>query len=341
MSNKPLISVVVPVYNVAPYLAQCLDSLIHQTYSNLQIILVNDGSTDDSLSICERYATNDKRIIVINRPNGGLSAARNTGLAYATGDYISFVDSDDWLELDTYARCLTLFCLYPTIGMVKFGLYYDAPEEQSVLLRQERHFPAGEYFRIYAATLEMAVVWNALSRRELIGTLRFKEGALHEDEYYTLELLCRQPSVEVYQLESPLYHYRIGREGAITSKVTEKHMRDLVRGFDEVYQVASELNNDTSGLCLLRMLVIYRSKYSMVSYHYPELAPIFEGVLSKYHLDILPKPQSLGVEWYTRVDYYNYKAFARLPQLDYYVQRGIDIFYRLLLEPIFGKRKRF
>jgi|SRR6218665_360734 len=108
MSNQPLISIVVPVYNVEKYLSQCIQSVINQTYNNLEIILVNDGSTDSSLSICKEYAQKDSRIIVIDQINQGLSGARNSGIAIAKGKYISFLDSDDWLELDTFEKTVHL-----------------------------------------------------------------------------------------------------------------------------------------------------------------------------------------------------------------------------------------
>lgn len=335
-----VISVIVPVYNVFPYLSQCLDSILHQTYANLEVIIVDDCSTDRSREICEQYAQRDNRIHLISHDvNSGLSAARNTGLEAATGEYLSFVDSDDWLELDAYEQCLELFDQYPTLGMIKFGFCYSDPDVQSHFLKPEKYLRNGEYFRSYASSLDMAVVWNALYRRAVVSDLRFKDGYLHEDEYYTLELLCRHPNIEIYQLERPLYHYRTGRLGAITEKTTEKHIQDLVRGFCEVYQVARMLGNDTQGLCLLRMLVIYRAKYSIISYHFPQFAPIIERVLPSIDLSCLPTPRELGMKRYTMMEYYGYKRFCYMPRIDYHLQRAIDIAYRILLEPILGRRE--
>ena len=98
MLNKPTVSVIIPVYNVEQYLSKCLDSVINQTFKNIEIICINDGSTDNSLKILNEYAMADKRIIVINQENSGVYAARNKGLQIANGKYISFVDSDDWIE---------------------------------------------------------------------------------------------------------------------------------------------------------------------------------------------------------------------------------------------------
>ena len=108
MEHNPLISVIVPVYNVAEYLSRCVDSILAQSYGNLQIILVNDGSSDDSGRICEEYAKKDTRIQVIHQKNGGLSSARNAGLDVSSGQYVGFVDSDDWIEPEMYEEMLAL-----------------------------------------------------------------------------------------------------------------------------------------------------------------------------------------------------------------------------------------
>ena len=101
----PKISVIIPVYNVSQYLHRCVDSVINQTYSDLEIILVDDGSPDDCPIICDEYSKKDARVKVIHKPNGGLSSARNAGLDIATGEYVGFVDSDDWIEEDTFGYC--------------------------------------------------------------------------------------------------------------------------------------------------------------------------------------------------------------------------------------------
>ena len=99
---NPLISVIIPIYNVEKYLARCVDSIVNQTYKNLEIILVDDGSPDRCPQMCDDYVEKDSRIKVVHKNNGGLSDARNTGIAVATGEYISFIDSDDWIDLETY-----------------------------------------------------------------------------------------------------------------------------------------------------------------------------------------------------------------------------------------------
>lgn len=115
-----IISIIVPIYNVEAYLERCIQSLIGQSYSNLEIILVDDGSTDDSLSICQMYAQQDSRIKIIHKENGGLASARNTGIKAATGEYIGFVDSDDWVDLDTY-QAMRILIQQHHPDVIRFG----------------------------------------------------------------------------------------------------------------------------------------------------------------------------------------------------------------------------
>ena len=117
--NKPLISIIIPVYNAEKYLKKCLDSVINQTYKNLEIILVDDGSTDKSPEICDKYAEKDSRIIVLHKENGGVSSSRNAGLDIFKGEYLSFVDSDDYVEPD-YIEYLYIF-LYIAVSRSSFG----------------------------------------------------------------------------------------------------------------------------------------------------------------------------------------------------------------------------
>ena len=121
-----LISIIVAIYNVDQYLEQCIDSIINQSYKNLEIILVNDGSTDNSKNICDYYSEIDKRIKVVHKKNGGVSSARNTGIDIATGDYIAFVDSDDYLELNMYETMINnLEQNQCDMGVCGYSIFYN------------------------------------------------------------------------------------------------------------------------------------------------------------------------------------------------------------------------
>lgn len=182
--TEPLISVIVPVYNVEKYLNRCVDSLIHQTYPKLEIILVDDGSTDSSGSICDALAKSDARIQVIHKENGGSSSARNEGLSKCRGNFVTFVDSDDWLELDTYQYALALMQKYHT----------DCVEFDSIMVRSEGPVPEREekisvfsgkgilqYFMTSSTKTGSYSVCRCLFPIGALQGLRFRPGKTNED----------------------------------------------------------------------------------------------------------------------------------------------------------------
>ncbi len=182
--NRPLLSVIVPVHNTAPWLARCLDSICSQSYQNLEILCINDGSTDNSAEILAEYAAKDARIKVFTQVNAGLSAARNTALEYASGEWVTGVDSDDYLYPGVYEKAMA--CCHSEVDMVFFGVQ-DVAEDGTPL-------PHNSYFDLpetgeYPMTPELAAklnvcFWSKLWRRSLIeeNKLRFPVGLVHEDE---------------------------------------------------------------------------------------------------------------------------------------------------------------
>lgn len=246
-TTNTLISVIVPVYNVETYLRQCIDSIIGQTYRDLEIILVNDGSTDGSGVICDEYASRDARIKVIHKANGGLSSARNAGLEVAVGDLISFVDSDDWVEITLYDSVINTFKGKPDLDIVRFNFYLARPGLEK---EEERTLPQVSYvdeelIKAYALSpnLGTAVAWCSVYRASLLRehNLKFVEGILHEDEPFTL-FLYSLPKIKLEFLHTPLYNYRLGRIGAITSKKTVRNLIDLSNSFQMVLRQISPLN---------------------------------------------------------------------------------------------------
>lgn len=249
MKILPLISVIVPVYNVEKYLNQCLDSIIAQTWRNLDIILVDDGSTDNSGAICDEYARTDTRIKVIHKENGGLSAARNTGLDIARGEFIGFVDSDDWIEPnmfeDLYAGFFKSDVSYDNVLFSNAMLYeYDDVTETETLARPHswiRNIPQ----TIYGSELGKAMlsessnhyVWSKLYRREAFHMVRFYEGRNDEDTFFTYELAkaIRNSGWVVVEITSVVYHYRI-RLGSICNDMDNPLIKDRIDTLDEIYE---------------------------------------------------------------------------------------------------------
>ncbi len=202
-----MISIIIPVYNVSKYLERCLNTVINQSYIDLEIILINDGSTDDSGKICDEYALKDKRIKVIHQKNKGLSGARNTGLKHATGDYVGFVDSDDWIELDMYETMFNIL-QKENVDIVECALN-KALDVESTLnrsgnLKIESRIDALK--RII--TNQNFSVWRRLYKKETISNISFVEGKNSEDVYYTLTVFKNIQKIAYYS--APLYNYFIG-----------------------------------------------------------------------------------------------------------------------------------
>ncbi len=190
---QELISIIIPVYNMEQYLNRCLESIVNQTYSNLEIILVDDGSKDSSGKICDEYAAEDSRIKVIHQENGGLSAARNRGLAIAKGELIGFVDADDWILEDMYMYLHRLMEEYHAdismCGLTRnpshFGM--DEPEHIEVLSGEK----LWRYFYRQDGQPSCYSVWNRLYRKSAVEGIAFLEGRTTEDVLYTFEAYRR------------------------------------------------------------------------------------------------------------------------------------------------------
>lgn len=214
------ISVIVPVYNVESYLPHCLNSILMQTYQNLEIILIDDGSEDKTGEICEEYSAKDNRIIVVHKENGGVSAARNAGLDIASGDYISFVDGDDWLEPNMYEVLHRNAVEYDTeisccgISQHRLDGSVNSLADNSVYLYTQQELIAG-FFSLPDIKETMYGPYNKIFKACLLENIRFdKRFAIGEDLLFVFE--CIEHARNVVVDNQPLYHY-IKREGSATT----------------------------------------------------------------------------------------------------------------------------
>ena len=202
-----LISVIVPIYGVEKYLNKCVESLVSQTHKDLEIILVDDGSKDNCPKMCDAWAEKDSRIKVVHKENGGLSDARNAGYPYAAGDYLSFIDSDDYIE-STFFEKLLAKMEESGADIVECGTRYVDEEGKELKVRPSQD---GEFDKITA--LKMLVkekglyqtVWNKLYKKEVIGGLLFEKGKYNEDEFWTYRVFDK--AEKVVSIEEPLYNY--------------------------------------------------------------------------------------------------------------------------------------
>ncbi len=192
MNNQVKISIVVPVYNVEKYLKRCLDSLVNQTLKDIEIICVNDGSKDNSLNILEEYAKKDNRIVILNQKNAGLSAARNTGMEIAKGEYIGFVDSDDWVDLDFFEK---LYIAAKNndcdIAVADFIREHPTKKKKRLNITKEEIFEKPEDKYLACKTYREGCVWNKIYRTEFLKRidLKFVVGMYYEDRDFTARSL--------------------------------------------------------------------------------------------------------------------------------------------------------
>ncbi len=232
MIRDPLISIIIPVYNVEPYLAEALDSVIHQTYEKLEILVIDDGSSDRSRDICDTYASMDPRISVIHQENRGLSAARNVGLDRMTGEVCAFLDSDD-AYVNTFIEKLLTAMLHEETDLVVCK-YTTHQTEMKLCLNNEQAMPlgsSGNYDRVHGlraladGTIDVSV-WNKLYRRELWQEIRYPEGCVYEDIDTTFRVfnICHI----IHVLDEPLYLHR-KRRGSITFAPSMKSILDRSR----------------------------------------------------------------------------------------------------------------
>lgn len=237
----PLVSVIIPVYNVEKYLAQCLNSIINQTYSNLEIMIINDGSSDNSSFIAEDFATKDTRIKVFHFSNSGVSVARNRGIKIAKGEYISFVDSDDWLHNEFYEKMVHLLIKYD-LDMVKCSaIETDNDKRRHLLLPEQSQVykilgsnDSSKNLKYYFEGVLWIVPWNGLYKSDLVKQNLFLEKLYFEDNYSAAMFLYASRTFMI--IDDTLYFYRINLSGISKSKtyrlldiafVTLKLIKDL------------------------------------------------------------------------------------------------------------------
>lgn len=240
MNKEPLISVIVPIYNVEKYLDRCVKSIVGQTFKNLEIILVDDGSPDNCPQICDEWAKKDSRIRVVHRKNGGLSCARNSGLAVATGDYITFIDSDDWIALDTYEYCINLLDKYEGADVVQFNLILA--KDELVNISQEKEIidiyqdkDILEYY-MESSTRKSGgfSVCRCLFDAPTAKRYRFREGKINEDIDYKYKVL--RDSHKVIVSNQIKYFYWQGDNSISSGKLKSRDFQ-LFEAADELYKL--------------------------------------------------------------------------------------------------------
>lgn len=234
MEQKNKISIIVPVYNVEEYVDECIKSIVSQTYENLEILIVDDGSRDESGEICDRWSERDSRVRVIHQENKGLSAARNTGIDAATGELIGFVDGDDVVFPNMYEELYKNMIRYRAqicCCGVKRGKSFELNNKNDMKTgeKESKYFREVQIFGPREALKELVLeeriqvhVWNKLYDRSVIKDLLFEQGKYHEDEFWSHQVLARAERIVV--LEEELYGYRWRENSVMTQSYSLKHL---------------------------------------------------------------------------------------------------------------------
>lgn len=229
--NKSNISIIVPVYNVEKYLERCIESILNQTFTGFELILVDDGSTDLSGDICDKYSKKDKRIKVIHKQNGGLSSARNAGLEIASGDYIAFIDSDDFVAKEY------IFLLYENLIENNADISicgYRIVREDDILVKDSATLTNNiSILNSHQSLLNLynekrsnfIVAWSKLFKKNLFDSIRFPYGKINEDSFVLYKLFLK--SIKITYNESKLYYYQVREDSIMHKKVSRKSFDDL------------------------------------------------------------------------------------------------------------------
>lgn len=222
---RKMISIIVPIYKVEPFLERCIDSILNQTYKDLQIILVDDGSPDGCGAICDEYRERDERICVVHKCNGGVSSARNAGLGLVKGEYIGFVDGDDYIHPQMYEILKrNLEETSSDISMCSFQ-YIENGQQTRALEENIRHVFEGESIleQLIDNNMETVVLWNKLYKKSIFDDLHFETVRCHEDEYIIHRVLSKIQRMAYSELK--LYYY-VRWDGSLTNNRNMKSVKE-------------------------------------------------------------------------------------------------------------------
>lgn len=270
--NSKLLSVIVPVYKAEKYLHRCVDSILAQTWSNLEVILVDDGSPDNSGALCDEYAGKDSRVRVIHKPNGGVSSARNAGIDAATGDYIAFVDSDDYIAPEMYEKLFDVLTSENSIAVCDCFLHYQDKDIPKVIY--DVNEDKVKFLSDFLISDIGGSCWNMITPISLISSLRFPEYLCNgEDRWFMLRLFSKAEAIIKYPC--CLYYYDQVNLSSLTHRWSYDFAKACSRGYVENLAF---IRNDTS-LCGLEKewawsALRYKSVFVMDPKHFRDFNSI-------------------------------------------------------------------
>lgn len=288
--ERELISVIIPIYNVEPYLEKCINSIVNQTYSKLEIILVNDGSTDNCLKICKKYQDRDSRIIVVNKKNGGLSDARNCGIQKARGNYLFFVDSDDYVNINIInllyndlinGKCDISCCLFKKINE------NEIIDDDNILNKKRKVYNSHDAIEklLYQKGLTNSA-WGKLYKKELFDSIKFPVGDICEDLAIMYKLFALSNKISVNK--SQYYYYLQRSDSIINSSFNEKRMVGLEfakRQKEFIDSLYCDLTRATSNRLFMEAIYIQKKIKHCNNVNNKEIESVLE-IINKYKIDV-------------------------------------------------------
>lgn len=325
IKGNALISIILPVYGVEAYLDQCIASLVNQTYENIEIILVDDGSKDNCPRIIDEWAKKDSRIVPIHKTNGGQSSARNVGLNVAKGEYITFVDSDDWLETEYCEKLLNAMELYDAqIGVVSFSRVYTSRKVNApFFINGENTFYACVPDEAVKYFLESSIaIWGKMYKADILSDIRLPEGRLAEEYAFQLSALRRATVVGFCNMH--LYDYRI-RGDSDAHSIKPKYLLDNILAIDEAYHICSEHFKFEQNYCKGHLSALIYEFCSSKKFGY-DVANKYPRILmhaidtvggSENLLKTMNEPENILFYTYCQFGQYMNKSEKKQVQVDY------------------------
>lgn len=286
------VSIIIPVYNASKYLDKCISSIVNQTYIDLEIILIDDGSIDNSLEICKLWECKDNRIIVCSQKNSGQASARNRGLDIATGNYISFVDSDDFIDYTMIEKMLNrIICDGSDICCCGMNLVYIDGKIVTIKRKQDI-IKSKDAFREALSIRGSNIgfeVWNKLFRAELFKNIRFAEGMLYEDAEINLRILTNDYIISV--MEEPFYNYFQSDNSTMRKKFDFKDF-DRLKVWEKALEISYDKYPEYIDMAKIRKLrcelyLLFKSLASGIRISQKQLYKIRDDISKSYFIDII------------------------------------------------------
>lgn len=320
MNNLPLISIIVPIYNCAPYLREAINSIISQTYQNVEIILIDDGSTDESYAICKGYEEKDERINAIHTENRGVSYARNLGLNMIKGQFVTFVDSDDYID-NSLIEKMVVTAINQNVDIVTCGFKFVGEEPNTHMKDQFKSDQLLSGIQVTKLLLEDKAPynfsWGKLYKASLFENIRFPLDRHYEDTATIYRVTAK--AGKIICLKDKLYNYRISRPGNITSELkSEKALSNYIDGctnciermrFCETYPEYSDMEKyNIQFLCRWCLLGLQKATYFNKTIYKSYFSRILE-IISKSNIKHYPRKLSFILK-YPYIYYYIYPILS-------------------------------